>query len=161
MSVNSNKTGQYFWLAFLVLLIGLFSYIFSVKQGSKVTNISPSHLIIDGNSSGHYLIAGTINGFQVNYLLDTGATDVVIPESLALNANLTKGPAIRVRTANGSITTYLTRIESMTIGSIQLENIRAIINPKMTSKDEILLGMSALKKLEMRQIEGKLHLIQN
>lgn len=161
MSANINKTGQYFWLGFWLMLIGLFSYLFSVKQGSETTLVSPSHIIIKANNNHHYLVKGTINGYPVNYLLDTGATDVVIPLSLAKKLQLKLGPAISVQTANGIITTYLTRIKEMNIESIQLQNIRANINPQMDNNDEILLGMSALKKLEIRQLDGQLHLIQN
>jgi predicted aspartyl protease len=48
----------------------------------------------------------------------------------------------------------------LTIDSIELHNIRANINPQMGSSEAVLLGMSALKQLEIRQLAGELHLIQ-
>jgi aspartyl protease family protein len=160
MTTNKNKLGQYFWLAFWVVLIALFSYVFSIKQNNDVIAISPSHLKVAANTNGHYLLNGTINGVEVQYLVDTGATDVVIPAHIADKMQLKKGPAISVRTANGTTSVYLTRIEKLTIDSIELHNIRANINPQMGSSEAVLLGMSALKQLEIRQLAGELHLIQ-
>jgi len=59
-----------------------------------------------------------------------------------------------VQTANGMVTVYKTEIEQLSIGNIFLYNVAAHINPAMKS-DAILLGMSALKKVEFSQ-KGKL-----
>ncbi|HIF55390.1 MAG TPA: TIGR02281 family clan AA aspartic protease, partial [Methylococcaceae bacterium] len=48
------------------------------------------------------------------------------------------------------IKVFTTRLDSVSVGAIELNNIRATINPHMQGK-EILLGMSFLKHLEMMQ----------
>jgi aspartyl protease family protein len=53
-------------------------------------------------------------------------------------------------TANGIITTYATRVATVSLGNIELHNIRASINP-YAPDDDVLLGMSFLKELEMVQ----------
>ena len=106
------------------------------------------------NFYGHYVANGKINGRNVTFLLDTGATDVVIPEALATEIGLPKGLASRASTANGVITVYHTTIDELQLGSIQLRHINASINPAMTKNEKVLLGMSALKKLDMQQ-DGK------
>jgi aspartyl protease family protein len=83
-------------------------------------------------------------------MLDTGASDIIIPASLANHLNLKRGSPVVYRTANGTITAYATRLLRVELGSIVLENLHASINPHMDEKD-VLLGMSFLKHLEFNQ----------
>ncbi|MEN8778210.1 MAG: retroviral-like aspartic protease family protein, partial [Glaciecola sp.] len=48
-----------------------------------------------------------------------------------------------------------TQLNSLSIGPIELQNIRANINPGMQS-DKILLGMNVLKDLELTQLNNQL-----
>lgn len=102
------------------------------------------------NRMGHYVASGKINDQDVEFLLDTGATDVVIPAPIAKDLGLRRGAASRAYTANGSVTVYSTTLEQLTIGKIELYNVRASINPGM-DRSAILLGMSALKQVEFLQ----------
>lgn len=108
-------------------------------------------VVLQQNRQGHYLATGSINNHSVNFLLDTGATDVAIPGKLAKRLNLKPGPEIEVSTANGVILARMTRLDRVDLGTISLKNVKATINPFMNEDDEILLGMSFLKKLEMIQ----------
>ena len=65
------------------------------------------------NRMGHYVATGTLNGQPAVFLLDTGATTVSVPEVLAQQLGLAKGTAMQSRTANGTVTTYLTRLDSL------------------------------------------------
>lgn len=111
------------------------------------------------NLQGHYTAAGTINGVPVTFLVDTGATDVAIPESIANQANLKKGNARLAATANGPVNVYSTKLNSLTLGNISLQNIAASITPTMFN-DTILLGMSALKEVDFSQVGATLTLRQ-
>ena len=111
------------------------------------------------NRQGHYLVTGEINSEPVEFLLDTGATDVVIPEDIARQLQLPYGRAGRAMTANGPVTVYQTVINELTIGAIRLFEVRASINPAMRS-GEILLGMSALGQIEFIQSGDHLTLRQ-
>jgi aspartyl protease family protein len=102
------------------------------------------------NRRGHYVASGTINGQPVVFFLDTGATIVSIPEPVARRLNLQRGVELQASTANGTVTTYSTELDSVAVGDIELHRVRASINPQMQS-DEILLGMSFLKHLEFTQ----------
>jgi aspartyl protease family protein len=116
-------------------------------------------VVLRGNAQGHYLASGEINGEPVEFLLDTGATMVSIPQAVADRLKLEKGPPLESSTANGTITTYFTRLDRVRLGSIELENVRASINPHMEGP-EILLGMSFLRKLEFTQRDNELILKQ-
>ena len=111
------------------------------------------------NLQGHYTANGTINGVPVTFLVDTGATDVAIPETIASQANLKKGSARIAATANGSVNVYATELNSLTLGNISLQNVSASITPTMFN-DTILLGMSALKEIDFSQVGATLTLRQ-
>lgn len=96
------------------------------------------------------MVNGKINHKQVTFLIDTGATLISIPETVARKLQLTKGYPAQSRTANGIIEVFGTRLDSVSIGAIELNNIRATINPHMDG-NEILLGMSFMRHLEMTQ----------
>ena len=105
---------------------------------------------------GHYLLNGQINGQGVTFLLDTGATQVAVPEALAARLALERGAPITLSTANGRATGWRTRLDQLQLGDIRLSGVA----PGMDG-DEVLLGMSALKQLEFTQRDGTLVLRQN
>ena len=109
--------------------------------------------------AGHYVAKGRINGHPVRLVLDTGATSVSIPGLVAERLGLEAGRPQLARTANGTITTYHTRLDEVSLGTIRLRNVRADINPHMEGS-EVLLGMSFLRSLELVQRDGSLTLRQ-
>jgi aspartyl protease family protein len=154
-------------VAFLIAL-GLLTVFFSgVEDNQRNPNQSPDSIyrgnlievVLERNRQGHYLVIGQINGRDAEFLLDTGATDVVVPEPLANELGLTKGRPGRAMTANGPVTVYDTRISDLKIGNIHLQDVNASINPGMRNQ-EILLGMSALKQIEFVQRGSQLTLRQ-
>lgn len=102
------------------------------------------------NRMGHYVATGRINGRGVEFFLDTGATHVALSESLASELGLKRGASMFTQTANGTIVTYQTILDSVEIGGIEIRDVTASINPNM-SADDVLLGMSFLKHLEIVQ----------
>ncbi|HEX7027092.1 MAG TPA: TIGR02281 family clan AA aspartic protease [Gammaproteobacteria bacterium] len=112
-------------------------------------------VILTRNRYGHYVSPGYINGEEAVFFLDTGATDVVIPAEIADKYGLKRGPAYQASTANGIVTVYATKLDLIELGPLQLRNIRASINPHMDG-EEILLGMSFLKHLELTQRKDQL-----
>ncbi len=113
-----------------------------------------------GNGQGHFVADGQINGQPVNFMLDTGATDVSIPAGLAERLNLEKGAPVMLSTANGRSQGYRTRLQQLKLGDIVLHDVRALVAPGL-SGDQVLLGMSALKQLEFTQRGGTLLLRQS
>ncbi|MFK7865152.1 MAG: TIGR02281 family clan AA aspartic protease [Pseudohongiellaceae bacterium] len=107
-------------------------------------------VVLEQNRQGHYVASGTINQNPVIFLLDTGATDVAIPASVAQRTGLIAGSQSLATTANGVASVFATNIEQLTIGNIELRNVRASIAPNMPG-DTILLGMSALRQVEFSQ----------
>lgn len=126
----------------------------SVIQGEQV------EVHLDSNIQGHFVADGFINGEKVTFLLDTGATDVAIPAEQAERLGLARGAPVMLQTANGQTTGYRTVLDTLSLGDIHLNAVRAIVAPGFGG-DQILLGMSALKQLEFTQRAGTLVLRQH
>jgi hypothetical protein len=69
---------------------------------------------------------------------------------LQATLGLRAGPATSVSTANGVTTAYLTRLDQLAIGDIELYDVKASIIKGM-AVDEVLLGMNVLKQFELVQ----------
>ena len=152
-------------LLLLVASLGLNEWL-QERQNPNRDPRSPStqggqrQVLLKANRQHHYLASARINGHPVTLLVDTGATDVVIPKHLAAQLQLPNGRVGTAITANGTVRITRTVIDEIVIGNIVLQNIRASINPAMGVGTPVLLGMSALKNIELRQRGGELLLIQ-
>lgn len=127
----------------------------SVRHGDGSTEV-----VLLRNRQGHYVANGTINGTPVTFLLDTGATDVVVPQDVADAAGLRRGMEARANTAAGVVKVWNTRISDLRLGEIHLQDLPATINPHMQGVG-VLLGMSALRHVEFLQRGNELRLRQN
>ena len=113
--------------------------------GDKVRTVS-----LQRNKYGHYVTSGKVNGQDVVFMLDTGATGVAIPDAVARRLKLKRGASFRVNTANGSTISYTAQLDTVSVGEIELTNVHGAITPAYKS-DEILLGMSFLQYIEFTQ----------
>ena len=111
------------------------------------------------NNQGHFVASGQINGQPVDFMLDTGATDVAIPGGMAERLKLEKGFGVTLSTASGRAEGYRTRIDRLQLGDIVLRDVRALVVPGLDG-NQVLLGMSALNKLEFTQRGGTMLLRQ-
>ena len=121
------------------------------KPVTQLNTEGSSEVVLQRNRYGHYVTSGLINGHEVTLLLDTGATYVAVPENMAEKLGLRKMARGQSSTANGIVDTYLTRIERLSIGGIEVYDVAASINPGMNHDTSILLGMSVLKNIEFTQ----------
>ncbi|MFT5258325.1 MAG: aspartyl protease family protein [Saprospiraceae bacterium] len=152
-----------FWLTFLSSVAWFFSTLLEdANNPNKVVLIQEakdqsSEVVLKRNRQGHYVATGEINGQEVVFLLDTGATHISIPMSVAKRLKLRKGFDSEVSTANGTITVHSTKISSIKLGNIQSKRVVAHVNPHMKG-EEVLLGMTFLKLLEITQLGDELTL---
>ena len=155
-----KRMGIWMVVAMWAIVLWLFTMFFTKwsehehNPNRSVANIVTSdgvrEVVLERNRRGHYVTAGSINNQAVTFMLDTGATDIAIPARIAEELGLKKGPTVYFQTANGPATGYATLLDSVAIGHIELENVRASINPNVKDM-EILLGMTFLKHLEFTQ----------
>ncbi len=153
------------WILVLIVLVLLFGrweekqYNPNMSAKSVVTSQART-VVLERNRFGHYVSSGKINGEQVTFMLDTGATQVAIPENLTEKLRLEPGARFPVTTANGIVEVRATTINELQLGPIILHDVRAAINPGM-SGNEILLGMSVLKQLDFSQKNNELTITQH
>lgn len=169
MNKKNNKSARMLTIIVWVGVIGMLAFFFKTweqhsynpnqKINTTITQSGSKQVTLKRNRFNHYVVTGKINGRQVEFILDTGASNVVIPSVLASKLKLTAGMASKAHTAAGAVDVYNAKIKNLQIGEIHLHNIAAIINPMMQSK-QVLLGMSALKELDFIQSGDQLTLIQ-
>ncbi|MBE9516585.1 MAG: TIGR02281 family clan AA aspartic protease [Proteobacteria bacterium] len=156
---DTHKVGRWMVYAAWVLFLGLLSWLFSStlerqhnpnREPASSMRATGVEVVLQRNRWGHYVTTGHINGEAVTFMLDTGATDISVPAELAQRLGLKRGVESTYHTANGPIRVHSTRLERVGIGPIELLNLRAHINPNVKD-DEVLLGMTFLKQLEMVQ----------
>ena len=175
---NSKRLGRHMLWVFWVLALAVLVWVFGNwedRQLNPNTNLSavaqsqaPAadqvlpdlvEVTLQPNRQHHFVAEGFINGKPVIFLLDTGATDVIVPKTFAGILKLKQGPAKKAQTANGVVTVYATDIKRLELGPIVLENVPASINPGMKG-GQVLLGMSALRQLELSLQDGQMVLRQ-
>lgn len=106
---------------------------------------------------GHYVTPGRINNRPVTMMVDTGATSVAmsLPQAKALGLDYRNGVKMRLSTANGMSTGYRVVLSSVTVGTVTVNNVEAVVNmgdfPQM-----ILLGNSYLARVDMSVEQGVL-----
>lgn len=142
------------WLAVIGLIVGLTAIYEAIIVGESGTVVSTdvnghAMVILNRERSGHFLARGEINNHTVTFIVDTGATDVAISENAARSMGLEFGPRIRVMTAAGPASAWVTRLDSVRLGGLELMNVRATITSGLG--DEALLGMGFLKHFNLRQ----------
>jgi len=117
-------------------------------------------ILLQADARGHFLTAGTINGASMQFMVDTGASSVAMGPSAATRAGIiyTQGTPSSASTANGITRTWQVKLDTLTIGDITLRNVDAtVVSQEMPV---VLLGMSFLKHMEMKQENSTLLLTQ-
>lgn len=166
---TNRRVGQGMLAAFWLLVLGLATLFCQDYLDQRVNpNQALSHhthasglreVVLQRNAYGHYVSPGKINTVDVTFFLDTGATGVSIPAHIAEKIGLQRGYVYQSSTANGTIDVYSVELDKVELGNIQLYDVPGSINPHYQG-DDILLGMSFLKHLEMTQKGNTLTLRQ-
>ena len=103
------------------------------------------------DSTGMYHSVGSINGYPVSFLVDTGATLIAMNRNEARRLGidyLVEGTAGFASTASGIVNTYQVMLGKVRLGEIELRNVEAtVIDGDFPT--EVLLGNSFLNRLEM------------
>lgn len=152
----------YFALAVLALLFllfylavdGYFSQAHNPNQASFINEDFVLELQIA--QDGHYRAMGRINGQEVTFLLDTGASDTALSEKVAQRLNVRKLGSTYGHTANGVVQGQHTVLDEVDLGGLKMHKVSAVILPNMD--DEVLLGMSFLRHFDWQQSAGVLSL---
>lgn len=126
------------------------------KSVSSWGSASGSPLILPQGNGGHYFVDGTINDHKLNFVIDTGASVVVVPQAHATQAGLICQKQTMSHTANGLTPTCRTTIHKLKFGTFTLTNVEASIAPNL---GQPLMGMNVLKQFRVEQDSGEMRLL--
>lgn len=115
-------------------------------------------IVLTADARGHFLPPGQINGREVQFMVDTGATSVALGESDARRINLKyeSGQRVRVNTANGQAVAHVVQLDSVRIGDVTVYGVEALVTPQ--SMSYVLLGNSFLNRFQMQRQNDQLTL---
>jgi aspartyl protease family protein len=108
---------------------------------------------LSGDARGHFMTTAIVNGMSMQFMVDTGATSVTISAEDARRANVRYTAADRevMQTANGRISVYRVKFDTVRVGDIVLNNVDGVVVEGNTLGQFGLLGMSFLSRTEIRR----------
>jgi aspartyl protease family protein len=107
------------------------------------------------SSDRHFNLTMRLNGEPIEFVVDTGATDMVLSLEDARRAGLNPDDlafAGSARTANGTVRTAFTTVDEVAIGPVTFNNVRVAVNGGEMRGS--LLGMSFLDRFDRVEISG-------
>ncbi len=120
-----------------------------------------SEVRIDRNANAQYLTTANINGRLTTVLVDTGANTVAMSgrHAAALGIAYQRGTPTQVGTASGVASAYSIQLDSVAVGGIAVPFVPAVVI-EGDFPHIILLGMTFLQRVGMREENGALFLKQ-
>ncbi len=105
-------------------------------------------------NDGHYHWPGSINGREVDFLVDTGATGTAMSASLARELKLESLGSVQSNTAGGLATGQVVSADVNLQGGVSAQRLRMVALPGLSERP--LLGMDVLGRLKWQQGDGVL-----
>lgn len=163
--VREILQGTLFWGGLCLLLVTGYTYRADIVQvgyrvlGALAPGLAVSQpdgsILIVRDAGGHFVIDGRTNGARTHFLLDTGASAVVLTYEDARRAGFGADAlsfSVPVSTANGRTLVAPVMIETLSVGEHSLHNIRGFV-AREGSLEASLFGMTALDRLSGWRIE--------
>ena len=130
----------------------------SARQQISVTE--QGQIILPRSRDGHYYLTAQINGNPVRFVVDTGATDIVLTKADAARIGIDPESLDylgRAGTANGETRTAFVRLDEVVVGNAVDRDVSAVVNDGAMSQS--LLGMGYLQRWGRIEItQGELRL---
>ncbi|MDE1130538.1 MAG: TIGR02281 family clan AA aspartic protease [Ascidiaceihabitans sp.] len=155
---NLSQTAQHaaIWVLIFIAAIAAFGLWGDLERHLGVQSDDGNKRIeIPISRNGHYNLRLSINDVAVDFVVDTGATDIVLSQADASRVGLDIGNlafAGRASTANGVVETARVTLDKIEIASVIDRNVSAVVN-----KGELfgsLLGMGYLQRWGRIEIEN-------
>lgn len=151
--MNLGKTLQQAGIWVLIFMgaiavIGMWSDIQNTLM-PKQAMIGENTIVLPRERDGHYYLTLDVNGVPVNFVVDTGATQVVLTQQDAARIGIDMGALAYLgiaNTANGTVRTAAVRLDTVTLGTMRDTRVRAVVNDGQM--DGSLLGMTYLSRFD-------------
>jgi aspartyl protease family protein len=116
---------------------------------ARGTETSPSSIAYSAEADGHYHVYGAIDGSSVRFMVDSGATDIVLSPADARMLGIQPEQldyTLTAQTANGTVRGAPIRLKTLKVGPIVMHDVPATVNEADMSVS--LLGMEFLRRLK-------------
>lgn len=134
---------------------GLWSDVQRQTAGGQMLQLGEGQISVPRQPDGHYYLTLALNGENIRFVVDTGATDMVLTREDARRAGLDPDTLNFIgiaNTANGQVRTAPVRINTVRLGDVTDTDVRASVNGGEMSGS--LLGMGYLEKWGRIEIGG-------
>jgi aspartyl protease family protein len=123
-----------------------------IGQAYTAAGASAQTVTLAADTRGHFVVDGQVNGGTVRFLLDTGATMIVLSsaEAARLGIDYRKGQPSMMNTANGVAPAYRVKLDSVRVGDITVNSVDAVVMEGGVLP-VALLGMSFLNRMQMKR----------
>ena len=124
-----NKTLQYAAVWGLIILgavaaVGLWDDISRASMPYQASVVGENTISVPRSRDGHYYLTLKVNDADVRFVVDTGATDIVLTRDDAVDALDFLG---RASTANGEVATASVRLDRIALGPVEDRNVHAVV----------------------------------
>jgi aspartyl protease family protein len=123
----------------------------------------PHSMSLSSDRHGHFQVDANVDGRRIGFIVDTGASLVILRESDAALVGIhptAKDYSAVVSTANGKIKAAPARLNRITVGDVTVQDINALVLPDAVLGQN-LLGVSFLSRLKRYEYaQGRLVLEQ-
>ncbi|MDW4497629.1 TIGR02281 family clan AA aspartic protease [Sulfitobacter sp. D35] len=150
LSLNKTLQQAAAWvLIFLgvIAIVGLWEDIRDTVQPRQVVFSDENRIVVPRMGDGHYYLRAEVNGAPVDFVVDTGASGMVLTREDADRVGLDPDGLNyigRAMTANGEVRTAPVRIDRVTLGPVTDTDLPAVVNGGEMSQS--LLGMEYLQR---------------
>ena len=127
--------------------VGLWQDITRDSTGQQMRLSETGQITLPRGRDGHYYLTAQINGSAVRFVVDTGATDIVLTREDAARIGIDPESLDylgRARTANGETKTAFVRLDEVVVGEAVDRDVPAVVNAGSMSQS--LLGMGYLQR---------------
>ncbi|RCS25321.1 TIGR02281 family clan AA aspartic protease [Phyllobacterium salinisoli] len=158
------------WVVIILALVAGYQYRYELQDvanrvtaglipGSAISNRSSDGSLtvtLAKAANGHFQVNGKVNGAGVSFLVDTGASMVILSSGDAKRAGINTASlsySVPIMTANGTTSAAMVRLATLQIGDIERHDIRALV-AQDNRMDGSLLGMNFLETLHGFSVRG-------
>ena len=113
-----------------------------------IESVSSGAVVLDRTFDGHYYLTGRINGREVVFMVDTGASTIAIGDSLAGELDLGTCRPRQYATAAGTVHGCEAVAGEVEVAGLRLPDVRVAVLP---GGDTVLLGMNVLRHFRIEQ----------
>jgi aspartyl protease family protein len=125
------------------------TYTLSREYSEGFAEPQKKQLSVAKGSGGHYWITGSVNGQNVQFLVDTGATSIALNDGHARILGIdyrSVGSPLQVSTASGTARGWRVTLDRVKVGELEVLGVEAVVL-EGSSPTEALLGMSFLNRV--------------